>query len=442
MRLALRQRSVGRRDAAVGADHAQGVREHPAHVRLVELEVDHVRRTAQRVEHVGHRLFPVEAQRRADLLDGLTLPGLVRRRWYPRDDDRVPSLHPGGTLADAGDDALALDRTAEAGEERRCAALVRPVGQERAKPRTAGDIGVGVVGHVYAAGTGGLHHLQRLGRLTPVGRAGRLVVGDLYRQLRTATDLDCLVYGVEERVAFPTDMAEIESAAPRRDLGQGDNLVRVRIRARRVDKPGRQAKDAVVQGLSQEAAHRRQLIGGRRAALHPHDFTPQGGVAGQGRHVDGHTLAAHSVAVFTEGPPVAPQALPGGPFADPAVEEGAIKRPHRSRGAAAVADHDRGDTLPYLTLRRWVDQKRQVGVGVRVNEPRGDEAAGGVEHGRGRGSLQLTIHLFGRRPPFDGSDLAVLDGDVGTEPGGARPVNHLPALDQHVYHALLLSRAC
>jgi len=60
---------------------------------------------------------------------------------------------------------------------------------------------------------------------------------------------------------------------------------------------------------------------------------------------------------------------------------------------------------------------------VHVDEARGDQLAGGVDRVRGLG--------------VDGADLddaTVLDADVGPDPCGPGPVDHVATLDQHIQH--------
>jgi hypothetical protein len=89
-------------------------------------------------------------------------------------------------------------------------------------------------------------------------------------------------------------------------------------------------------------------------------------------------------------------------------------------GEPAVAGDDRRHAVKGGGRQVRVPEDLGVVVGVDVDETRGDDLAGGVEH------------AFALEVGADVGDAAGGDGDVGGLSGGARPVHHGAAPDDDV----------
>ena len=95
---------------------------------------------------------------------------------------------------------------------------------------------------------------------------------------------------------------------------------------------------------------------------------------------------------------------------------------------AALPDDLGGDALVHLALRPAVDQQREVGVRVQVDEARAY-----------REPVQLdALGRFQLGQVADARDPAVADSDVGPERLAARSVEYLSAGENHVDHDPLL----
>ena len=111
-----------------------------------------------------------------------------------------------------------------------------------------------------------------------------------------------------------------------------------------------------------------------------------------------------------------------------AVVEFAIAR--RGRRDTAVADDLGRNALGQSAGGLALHDQREVGVGVDVDEARGDELAGGVN-----GLRRLQV-----RQLANAGDAPVGDRHIGGEPGSARAVDHAPVADNEIALHCTISR--
>ena len=201
-----------------------------------------------------------------------------------------------------------------------------------------------------------------------------------------------------------------------------------------VDEAGAQAHGAGVEAHPQQVGHGTDLVGGGRPhlGLGAHHVHAQHRVADQRRHVQRDVL----------GQRVEPAAEPFTPApVDPGVErscghlldqaehaaEGiALIDPQRRQRQRAVTGHHSGDAV--LDGGECVRVEAQLGVvvSVWVDEPRGDDAAGGVEH---------PVRVAGT--PADGDHPAAANRHVAVPAGQPRAIDDQPVTDDEIEHESL-----
>ena len=161
-------------------------------------------------------------------------------------------------------DPRAKLRVACARERRVGTALLRPRRQQRREERRARAVRVLVERRARVFDEREQRLDQRLVR-------ERLQVREMERRARAACDLDHLPDRLENAAALVADVRHDRRAELGRDLGDGDELVRVRVRAREVDEPERQHART---GLEREAHLAAHLVEPRRHALAADDEVP------------------------------------------------------------------------------------------------------------------------------------------------------------------------
>ena len=82
--------------------------------------------------------------------------------------------------------------------------------------------------------------------------------------LRLARDADQLVERLEEAIALAAHVRDVAAAELAGGLAERDELVRLRVRRRRVDQRAADAERALAHGLAHHVLHLLQLFGRRR----------------------------------------------------------------------------------------------------------------------------------------------------------------------------------
>ena len=119
---------------------------------------------------------------------------------------------------------------------------------------------------------------------------------------------------------------------------------------------------------------------------------------------------------------VAREALPGplhvaGEEGERLAQRPAQLRAHGGHPHAAVAHHERCYALADHAFRARVDQKREIRVGVHVDEPRADHLPAGVHALAALRSAQVA----------DSGDAAIAHAEIGPDTRLPRAINHFPA---------------
>ena len=218
---------------------------------------------------------------------------------------------------------------------------------------------------------------------------------DVHGQVRLLADRDRLLDAVDELVAVVAQVRRVHPAGRRGRLRERHQLVELRVRVGRVDEARRDAPRALPHRVADEAAHLRELGGGRRALLVVHDDLAHLAEAHVRQDVHRGALAAERREVAGEVGPV------GADAGAARVGRRAGRRLAR-RDRSAFANHLGRDALPDLAFRVAVHEEREVGVRVRVDE------AGRDDHARRRRSSASRRRPPGRRrrscPPRTATD--------------------------------------
>ena len=190
------------------------------------------------------------------------------------------------------------------------------------------------------------------------------------RRARAARDLDHLPDRLENAAALVADVRHDRRAELGRDLGDGDELVRVRVRAGEVDEPERQHARA---GLEREAHLAAHLVEPRRHALAADHEVPHRAVPDRRHERHRRPRRVERVEVLGEARPR--------PLRRPLPFERAQVRAPRApvgnrRGCEAVgADHLRRESLQDLRREQRIVERRERGVRVQVDEARAEHRA-------------------------------------------------------------------
>ncbi len=183
----------------------------------------------------------------------------------------------------------------------------------------------------------------------------------------------------------------------RRDLGQGDNLIRLGEIARGVEWPGRQTVSTGLHASPHMILHRLQLGVGRSAVVVIEDRDAHGVVPDQRRDVNPGTRG-----------------------------QNVRHLPRQIEGTAAVGvDEHRGDALrdDRTHAGAFLDDQRLASVRMGVDEAGGNVEPARIDHACGRGG-------GGNRADLD--DPVTGDGNVGLPPGRASAIEDPPAADEDV----------
>ena len=178
---------------------------------------------------------------------------------------------------------------------------------------------------------------------------------------------------------------------------------------------GGPAEGAGAHGLALHLLHLEYLLVGGAdhgaGILEAHDVHAQGVEGDECAHIHAQGIVVEAVHPLGEGFPVPAEAQlhgPEGDGLDPGHEAHgglAVLGAAGSEAEAALPDGDGGDAVPAGHGGVRLPVELEVVVGVKVDGPWCDDAAGGVQFLVG-GSLDT---------PADHGDLAVLDGEVASE---------------------------
>ncbi len=276
--------------AAVGADHAQRMREEPGGVLLAHAEADH---PATAVLDHDAQQQPVRVL--AALPRQLVHPpaaGPRERVAHGRHLHRVPPaqlvLH---LLPHRRLDALPQRGILEPRDERGVPAVARPHGEQVRETRAVRDVRVTVEHHVRARRARGLDQVQHRLALPPVPLALRLEVRDLHGHAGLPADRDRFLDRGEQLVILVAHVARVRESGAAQCTRQRDQLVAIRERAGRVLEPAGQPARALAQRLRGEGLR----FGGERDAVDSgdHRCLNGGGTAlgWPGRFCPGGTLS-------------------------------------------------------------------------------------------------------------------------------------------------------
>ena len=199
-----------------------------------------------------------------------------------------------------------------------------------------------------------------------------------------------------------------------------------------VDESRGEADRAGVERVLDRADHRRQLLVGRRSRVGADDRSPDRPLADEERDVQAERLLGDAIEVLPERPPPGDEAVrPQQQLHGRAADVG-----DRGQRVAAVPRQLGGVALVQEAGQRPVEEERAVGVAVRIDEARRDDAAGDIEHG-------LDLALVDRREVADGQDPVAEDADIGRAAGAPGPVDEGPTAKQQVErgHAAMVTRS-
>ena len=224
-----------------------------------------------------------------------------------------------------------------------------------------------------------------------------LQVRDVQRRARAAGDVDELADRLEHAVALVADVRDERRAERRRLLGQRDELVGVRVRARQIDHPEGERARARLEARAGLAPHRRELVRGRRSLRAAHHEVAHRVVPG--RRARGSSPAAfprasrgtrrRSTTAIPSGP------VPSSPRRYACRSTTPLALDGSGREAVRVDQLGR-EALRDLRLEQRVDVRVQCRVGVHVDEPGAEHHALGRRSPRLRGPVEGGLH--GRDP--------------------------------------------
>jgi hypothetical protein len=403
--------------AGVGADHRRRPTHHGRDVLFAHREADHLDRAMVGDQEVEGRIDRLLAHDGGDLGHVLAFELLVA--GDVGDDDVLPAallLERSGLGADLG----AGLRIQQAGDHLLGATLVSPLRHDGREAGRGGEVRILVSRDIDALAPGILHHHEAVDDPAPVPRVASLVVRDLHRQLRLAADLDRFGDRVEQAVGRVADVAHVDAVVAGDDLGQGDDLRRVGVGARRVDQAGGHAEGAGFHALGDQPLHRGQLVSSRLPAVVSHGTTADGPVADHRRDVEGRMAAVDRGHVVSH-------AAPGELEAAGEVGVHAFVAPadQGSGGRTALADDFGGHALADLALGARMLKDADVGVGMDVDEARSERLPLSVDHALCRRAAELADRL----------DAVSGHRDLAVRPGVAAAVMDAGVLDQQIIHA-------
>ena len=183
---------------------------------------------------------------------------------------------------------------------------------------------------------------------------------------------------------------------------------------------------------STAADHRRQLVVGRRSRVGADDRSPDRALADEECDIQAERLLCHAIEVLPERPPpgdepVRSQQQVHGRAADLGDRGQRVTTIPRQLGRVALVEE---------AGQRPVEEERAVGVAVRIDEARRDDAAGDIEHG-------LGLALRDRREVTDSQDPIAEDADIGRAAGAPSPIDEGPTAKQQVErgHAAMVTRS-
>lgn len=188
-------------------------------------------------------------------------------------------------------------------------------------------------------------------------------------------------------------MRRVEAVVPRHHFGQFNDFLRLTEHARGVDQPGGKPHSPVPQRLLGHVTHLLQFLRRRgtveRAA---------------------HAGASHAVVPDQRGEV----------DANGLCFNGAQGLAHVHRRTAAIPRHQGGDAHAQKILRHGLG-RQIIGVGVDINESRGDHQPGGV-----------PLRLGGAGHAAQSGDAAVPDGHIGKPRRIPGAVHHAAAADDEI----------
>jgi hypothetical protein len=238
---------------------------------------------------------------------------------------------------------------------------------------------------------------------------------DVNRDVRAFADRDCLVETIAQLVAVVAQVRRVQAAGCRGRLRQRDQLVELGVGIRRVDEPGRHAIRALFHRVGDERRHFRELVGGRRAIVVPHHELTHLAEPDVRKKVDGDLRARDGVEISGE---VGPRRADAGAAR---VRRIAALRRLAGRHRAALPDHFCRHALPDLAFGVSVDEQREIGMRVGVDEAWGKHLAAGVDRPDG-----------GTGHPADADDPSAAYGDGAGRRGTARAVHDAGVRDQEI----------
>jgi hypothetical protein len=218
-------------------------------------------------------------------------------------------------------------------------------------------------------------------------------VSDLDWNSGLISDANSFLDRPEEAAVLAADMASVTTTDSGGYAGQRDNLFRLRVDARIVLEPRREAECASRELLLQEFAHAVDLC--RRCGateVIAHHFQADAAVTYERRQVDRYRVILESLEVLAEW----------------------------EVRATILTDDRRGNPLAHTAKGGWVLFEPTTVVGVGIDEAGGKYETAAVYHRLAGGRHQLP-HL---------GDSVRLDPDVCRSLGSARPIYHLYVGDQ------------
>ena len=278
----------------------------------------------------------------------------------------------------------------------RCLDVVEiALGEDRDDTRVPVGVGVDVGGDVDAFGAPALDALQHGVRLAPVVDQRDLEVRELHADLCLATDGGGLVLGLIQRHVLAAHMAGVDAAGSRSHLGQRHQFGGVRVDARIVFQPAREAQRAGFHVGAKQCLHALHLGGrGDAAVVGAQHRLAHRAVPCEGREVD------RGGGFFPHGEPVA---------------EGEFR-------TAVHADDGSGDALRYRRAGFKVRLESALVVTVCIDEAR-----------RQHQTLRLHHRVARARRDFtDAGDEPVAQRHVGYITGLSAAVDNGRAADQRV----------
>ena len=234
-------------------------------------------------------------------------------------------------------------------------------------------------------------------------------------------DGDDLTDGVSHTLGLVANMGGIDAVVAADYLAEFDEFFERGIGPRSICQAGGKTDGPILHGLRGQLLHLVHFRGRRRTVVIAHGSDADIAVADQCGYVGADALVFEAPEVFAEGDPVALQAAGHGRIERTVVEFAVAGG---SGGDAAVADDLGGDPLSQTAAGAAVDQERQIGVGVSVDQSGSDKAAAGVD-----GAACSDLSEFA-----DAGDAAFQDGEISGKPGAAAAVDEAGVADEDIVH--------